>query len=123
MWESAALDLDQGTWTKRGSGKTLDDCRAVSASSKEKLFDFWGGEVPADEAAILDLYKKVSEANDGNISRLTIGLELGDAKRAPGISSCPGRCFCVVAHGRRRCETYWCSATGLCWWVPCGMGC
>ena len=124
MWQ--VVKLESGEWQELGKYETLEESKSVQKTSSEdqnSVFYFWAGEVPNDKDESIKLFNQVSEANDGRINRVTIGLSLGSVSKDSSLSMCPGRCFCVIAGGSRRCETYWCSVSGWCWWVSCGMGC
>lgn len=121
MYKVMDLNLSSGQWVDRGAVATLAEGKQKLAASNS--FVFWDGPLPASLTDQQRLFSEIFAANDGRVERVTVGLELPAAQKSnPSLSSCPGNCFCVVTSGSRRCETYYCSG-GLCWWVPCGMGC
>lgn len=124
MWKSLKLDSTTGEWNELGAESSLAACKAnFSGQPSDNVFHFWDGEFPSDEAASLKLFEEVKEANNGRVTMLTVGAVIQTVSKVESLTSCSGNCFCVIAHGRRRCETYYCSPSGFCWWVDCGMGC
>jgi len=124
MWQLAKLE--SGEWKELGKHENLEQAKSSQKTSSEDqkdVFYFWAGEFPSDEDESIKLFDQINEANDGRINRITIGLKLDSVSKDGSLSMCPGSCFCVVAHGKRRCETYFCSVSGVCSWIDCGMGC
>lgn len=125
MWE--AVQLVAGEWTKLATDQSLDACKGAAAKSdaakgKGEIFYFWAGGPPADEKEAHRVVDEVLAANNGRVERAMVGIK-AIVKNDVGAFTCPGNCFCVIAHGMRRCETSYCNENGYCWWVPCGMGC
>ncbi|MBA4050201.1 MAG: hypothetical protein C0508_01570 [Cyanobacteria bacterium PR.023] len=121
MWDIAKLK--NGEWEKLGNQETLDAAQKAFTVSDDTFY-FYAGELPDDKEAQNKIVDECMKANNGKISMAMIGVQisikkLGDIKPM----FCQGNCYCVVANGTRRCETYYCSANGFCWWVPCGMAC
>ena len=126
MWKVVELDSATGTWNEHGCFATPADCKsqvASFASGASNVYAFWDGALPTDMTEQNRLIDEIFAVNNGKIDRITIGLDVSAAQKVDALSGCPGRCFCVVAHGMRRCETYYCNANNVCAWVPCGMGC
>lgn len=126
MWKVVELDPTAGSWKEHGRFATPDECRAQVASfskAQDNVYAFWDGAWPADVQSQNKILDEVQQANGGRISRFTVGLDLSAIQKVAGSSSCPGRCFCVIAHGMRRCEVYYCNVNNVCAWVPCGMNC
>lgn len=122
MWQIAKLE--NGNWEELDKFDSLEQARSVELSAKgDNIFYFWAGPFPSGESESVALFDKVNQANNGRINRITIGLNLNSATKDTSVSSCPGKCFCVVAHGARRCEVEYCRPDGVCWWVDCGVGC
>lgn len=122
MWTVFKHECATGEWSK---GQILSE-RVLSANANEEVADpdtfiFWDGDVPDNPEAQQQLLEQAFSANNGKLLRVVIGGTMQRVDTA--LTLCSGNCFCVVAHGMRRCETYWCSASGLCWWVPCGSSC
>lgn len=124
MWQAVEHDPDAGTWTERARNQELATLRQEksSPSAAKNIFYFWDAPIPADQAEQEQIVKKVMAANDGRILRVGIGVQV-EVTKVDGLSSCSGSCFCVIADGKRRCETQYCNSNGYCWWVDCGMGC
>jgi hypothetical protein len=125
MYQLVRHKVVEGEWEELDSFPSIEEAqsRLSSLSDAGEVYCFYVGEPTGDLEKSVAIFEEVNKANGGRIARATLGLDLCSAKRDASITSCPGRCFCVIAHGMRRCETYWCSASGWCWWVPCGMNC
>lgn len=112
------VKLENGKWIEVSNIESLENLRV----NDENTYVFYTGELSEDISEQNKLIEDVFKANGNKINRVTIGLNMCE-KDEVSPSSCPGRCFCVVEGGSRRCETYYCNSNGYCWWVPCGMGC
>lgn len=126
MWKVMELDSISGDWNEHGCFTTPEECKTQVASfgnGASNVYAFWDGVLPIDLTEQNLLIDEIFAVNNGRIERITIGLDLSSAQKASSMSSCPGRCFCVVTSGRRRCETYYCNINNICSWVPCGMNC
>lgn len=122
MWCTVQLKSDYSGWEELGTGATLPQSKAAAGNVEgDNVYHFWDGEIAHDEAGSLAILDEVNRANGGRVSMMTIGADISTARATP--KSCPGRCFCVIAHGTRRCETQYCNDRGICWWVPCGVKC
>ncbi|RYZ05697.1 MAG: hypothetical protein EOO24_12190 [Comamonadaceae bacterium] len=126
MWKVFIQDPASGSITEHSARADVAGSRAAVAglgAQAAHAVILWDGAIPAAQADQDKLLQEVFAANGDKVSRVTIGLTMAEASKDTALSSCPGRCFCVIAHGSRRCETYYCSASGLCYWIGCGMGC
>jgi hypothetical protein len=122
MWKVYVQDPASGAITERNSAPDVAACKAIAAQVGQSLV-LWDGVVPSSQADQDKLFQDVFAANGDKVSQITLGLTMPEPQKNASLSSCPGRCFCVIANGQRRCETYYCFASGLCYWVSCGMGC
>lgn len=122
MWK--IMDLDDGLWNDLGSYSSIAEAEnSVSRlkSGDDNVYAFWDGPISSDLAEQEKIAIEIDSANRGRVLRTTIGLKPGG--KEVGISTCSGNCFCVIANGGRRCETYYCNSANWCWWVPCGSSC
>jgi hypothetical protein len=111
MWKTVKL-ADDHSWH--------ESLKNITPADDNSTFLLWDGDLPDTEKDAVDLVDQVILANDGRVSRLVYG------EMAPSSTeslACSGNCFCVIAHGSRRCETQYCNAVGLCWWVSCNTSC
>ena len=123
MWKVYVQDATTGAISEHSTGADAATCKAAAAGVAGPTLILWDGAVPASQLDQDKLFQEVFAANGDTVSQITLGLTMPEPQKNAALSSCPGRCFCVVAHGRRRGETYYCFASGLCYWVSCGMGC
>lgn len=124
MWKVYVQDPATGSIAEHSSGTDVASCKTlVAAGVAGKALILWDGAVPSNPADQDKLFQEVFSANGDEVSQITLGLTMQEPQKNAALSSCSGRCFCVVTRGSRRCETYYCFASGLCYWVPCGSGC
>ena len=124
MWHAVEMIGDGEGWNLIAESDDLNAAKANLPKSiaPGKAYFFFMGEIPSDPAASQKIFDDVQAQNNGRISMLTVGARIDLAEKT-AASYCSGNCFCVVAHGMRRCETQYCNASGYCWWVPCGSNC
>ncbi|MEZ4916909.1 MAG: hypothetical protein R2836_07980 [Chitinophagales bacterium] len=109
--------LENGNWIELAELEILTELEI----KEENTYVFYVGKLPENIEKQNELIENVLKVNKNEITRVTIGKNICNEKEDTGISS-PGKCFCVIAHGKRRCETKYCNPH-TCWFVPCGMGC
>lgn len=117
---------DNKTFNVLSSSANIDDCfnkeanRFASDETLVVLYDFSDPNLSSEESDRIMF--ELLERNDGRITRFTKGIDI--SKREDSVCCGAGsRCFCVTTPGSRRCETYYCSASGVCAWVPCPIPC
>ena len=86
----------------------------------------WSNQSGVSGAEEDDVLKSVLDANEGRVLRVMKNAivqvqHLNESRVCCGAGS---NCFCVsYANGTRQCETQYCNASGLCWWVVCSVPC
>ena len=123
MWKVIRLDMKTGASEELASFGEAADAEAhfSSLDHKEGTIVVWDGTVPKSDDAMHEIADEILRINEDRVSRVMIGMHLEDVQYVPS-AMCPTRCFCVVAHGQRRCEGPYHTPIGTIW-VYCGVDC
>ena len=124
MWEAVELHSDHSEWRQLGSADSASHLRqqTFSLSSDGEVFYFWDGPFPSDPEESQRLFEEIMAANPDKEIRLTVGATIKNTTPLAGGTACSGRCFCVIAHGMRRCEVCYGNGAGS-YCLPCGSNC
>ena len=129
MFKIMQIDSHSGEFIETMTSNSLNECIENKASMNEanlKHIIIYERSDNISEDEEDEILLKISELNGENLLRITKNARITIEKTQSASSCCGGsttKCFCVVAHGSKRCETTWCNASGQCYTVPCSMPC
>lgn len=121
MWKLVKLSDDKSSWHELATSSQADDLKGPDLAGDD-AFIVWAGEEAAAEADPHAIAERIIALNDGRIQRVTIGVAPATRSQSQA-EACPGDCFCIVTPDLRRCETNYCSPSGICAWIPCNIKC
>ena len=123
MWKVVKLNMETGESEEIAAFGTSAEAEAhfSSLDDQNNVVVVYDGPVSKNRDESHGIAEEILRINKDRVSRVAIGMKLGDVKYAPSFV-CPTRCFCVIAHGRRRCEGPYETPFGTIW-VDCGVSC
>lgn len=121
MWVAVELSDNHSEWKKIASSPILAELKSLERRG-ENVYFFWDGQFPSDPTEFENLHKEIANANGGADVRVFVGAVISHIEGATPSTLCSGSCFCISAHGGRRCEVCY-KGSGGSQCVPCGSAC